>query len=360
MYLRLLTIVLAAHLLCLPEIFASDDIEWLTTTYDFGAFKEIEGPRTGTVKGVNRGDSPAMINRVRLSCGCTSESHTEDLVQPGDTAFVSFTYNPIGRPGRFQKTVKVYTGTDNRITTITMRGTVIGAPETLQTTYPFEAGPLRLSETTVDLGKVRYGTSRHHFLTAYNQTADSVRPHWNNNHDNVDFAIAEPVVAPGDLSTFSIYLNTRDLTEMGPVEYEIPLYPDTGMDNPVSITVRAEIEPDTSRLTPEEVDNGPRCSLLPRVIDLGELTGDQPVKFRFTVSNEGKSKMRVTRVNARDRRVVIKRIPVNINPGKSGEAEGTLSAGSLDEGAFRIPVEVYTDDPLHPVSVINVTGIRRK
>jgi len=337
---------------------AADDLQWLSTTYDFGVIKEIEGKKTGTVKGVNRGDAPAMINRVRLSCGCTNESHTEDPIAPGDTATVSFTYNPVGRPGPFKKTVKIYSGSDNRLTTITMTGTVIGAPETLSTTYPIEVGPLRIGQKVIDLGKVRYGSSRHCFLNGYNQSSDSIRPTWGKTPGPIDFSISSHAIPPGDISTFSIYLNGREIKEMGPMEYQIDLTPDKGSQDKVTLTVLAEIEPDTSGLTPEQVANGPRCALIPRNIDLGMISGNNPMRFRFTISNEGKSAMRVSRVKARTKSIIIKRIPVNVKAGKSGDAEGTLSIANLPTGPFRIPIEVYTDDPLHPVSTINVVGIK--
>ena len=139
---------------------ASAQLEWLATDYDFGTMKEIAGPKTGSVRFVNRGDKPVVINQVRPSCGCTGADYTEGQIAPGDTATVSFTYNPKGRPGRFEKTVKVYVGEDNERTAIKIRGTVIGAPETLQTSYPVEVGPLRLSQRILTAGDVRYGTAR--------------------------------------------------------------------------------------------------------------------------------------------------------------------------------------------------------
>lgn len=342
-----------------PAVSAKDDIQWLTTEYDFGLIKESEGKRTGTVRGVNRGDTPGMINRVRLSCGCTDETHTEGMIEPGDTATVSFTYNPMGRPGPFRKTVKIYSGSDNRLTTVTMRGTVIGAPETLSTTYPREAGPLRLAQTDIDLGKVRYGTSRHFFLNGYNQSSDTIRPQWHTQSPSIDFGISSPGVPPGEIATFSIYFNSRTEKDMGPTEYNIELTPDKESGEKVILTVRANIEPDTSGLTPQQVDNGPRCVLLPRNVDLGEISGTKPIEFRFTVSNDGKSPMRVMRVSSTSKAVTVKRIPVNVKTGKSGEARGILDPSGLTPGAFRLPVEVYTDDPLHPVTVIDIVGIKK-
>ncbi len=340
-------------------IWGAGEIRWLSNTFNYGVIKEIEGPATGIIKGVNVGDTPVMINRVRPSCGCTTADYTRDPIAPGDTAFVSVAYNPIGRPGRFHKTVKIYSGEENALTTIDLVGAVIGTPETLHSSYPIVAGPSRLSENKVDLGKVRFGTSRHYFLTIYNQTPQGITPHWINDNKEIDVDLAEKTIAPGDFSTMSIYLNSRAQNELGEKKYKIIFYPDQGQQDPIEINVFADIEPDLSGLTKEQIDNAPRCSVTPRLLEIGNLTDNQPVKFKFKITNEGKSPMRVSKVAGRDESVTIKKIPLTLKPGKYGECEGVILTSRLNTGVIRIPLDIFTDDPLHPITSIEIVGEKR-
>lgn len=94
--------------------------------------------KTGSVRLVNTGSEEAVITGARPSCGCTGVAYPDDPIAPGDTVRFSFTYNPLGRPGRFEKSIRVYIG-DFDIATIRIRGNVLGTPESLSTLYPVEA-----------------------------------------------------------------------------------------------------------------------------------------------------------------------------------------------------------------------------
>lgn len=331
-------------------------VEWLQTEYDFGAFPEIAGPRTGTVRFVNKGSEPMLINRVRLTCGCTSESHTEGIVAPGDTAVVNFTYNPIGRPGRFEKSIKVYVGENNDMTVIKMRGTVIGAPQTLDADYPVVAGALRISEREVDFGKVRHSTSRHVFLNLYNQSSDTLRPVWKNTDSCLDIDISSPEILPGDLATMSFYLNTREEERMGPVAYDVEIFPYEGSVESAVVSIVAEITPDTGDLTAEQLKDAPSLEVNPRLLDLGVVNGKKNIKFGFLISNEGKSKLNIRRIYSRTPGVNIFRYPVSLRLGKNGKAEGRLDMSQIPQGAFSVKLEIVSDDPLHPITTLSLSG----
>lgn len=355
---RLLSLLGA--LLCLVTP-VSAEIEWLERSYDFGAFREAEGVRTGRVRFVNRGKEPTIINRVRLTCGCTSETHTEGLVAPGDTAVIEFSYNPKGRPGRFEKTIKVYVGEDPSPVVIGMKGTVIGAPQTLETDYPVEAGPLRINTLRSDFGKITHGSARHIFLTCYNQGSDTLRPVFVNPHEMLDIDITPKEVPPGDIATVSVYLNTREFEDMGPHEYAVDILPSGGADQKASLRFSADIQPDMSRLSVKDVDEGPRIYCLPETVDLGTLgapKGKRQVRFSFVISNDGKSELEILRVFNRDGAVKVTRYPARLRPGKSGKVECVAEVAKFPEGPFRVKVEIMSTDPLHPVRSVAVCGLR--
>lgn len=339
---------------------ASAQIEWLEKNYNYGAFKEAEGPRSGRVRFINTGNEPVFINRVRASCGCTQTEFTEGMIVPGDTAVVGFTYNPKGRPGSFEKTVKVFIGKENELHVIKLSGTVIGAPNTLAFSYPKEAGPLRLEALSAKTGEMKKGSSRHLFINAYNQSADTITPSWECGDRGVQVELTPRAIPPGDIATFGFYVRTSEEERMGPVDYRIKIMADSRFPEKgnAGVTVSTVIVPDTQTMTAEEVNNGPRAYLVPEFIDFGEVSGGKKLDFTFDILNDGNSPLEVMRVYSSEKCVKVKDKPGKIKPGKKGRVKGVIDIGNLPDGAFRIPVEVMTGDPLHPLRTANLVGTK--
>lgn len=199
------------------------EVRLLDPVYDFGLIKEVDGAREGYARIVNEGSEPTYIRDVRPSCGCTGADYPRGEIAPGDTATVSFTYNPIGRPGNFNKTVKVYLGDSDERLIIRLKGRVLGTPQTLSGNYPIESGRLRLSEKNVDLSNIKEGAGRHTFIRMVNQSMDTIRPVWVNNYKALSIDVTPRELAPGEIATLGIFFNTRFEDKTGDVEYVIPV-----------------------------------------------------------------------------------------------------------------------------------------
>lgn len=335
---------------------AGSQLVWQQTSYDFGLIKEIAGPRKGEVKAVNLGKEPVSITGARPSCGCTSVDYPKDPIAPGDTAVFSFVYDPSGRPGRFEKSIRVYVG-DNDAYRIRIRGNVLGTPESLSRMYPAGNPPLRLSDGVVNAGDVLFGEVKNFFVNGYNESPDSVTLSLIDMPENPRMSVSSIRLGPGDIVTFGLYFNSHETPEMGPVSIPIKVGVDSGEAQTVSeMEFRANVLPDISKYTPEQVENGPRCAVMPPTVDLG-IVRDGKVPFKIGVMNEGKTKMKLMRVFGKSDRMKIDSYPDVLKPGKSCIVEGTIDVTGIDAGAFHFYVEVITDDPLHPVRRVGVVGI---
>ncbi len=336
---------------------ASADIRWLATEYDFGVIKEATGKQTGTLRFVNEGPDPVAIRRVRTTCGCTAASFTEGEIQPGDTAAVSFTYNPAGRPGRFVKNVKVNVDPGDRLTILRIKGTVLGTSETLAPAYPVEAGPLRLSHDQLIGGEVVYGGGKHVMINGYNQSSDTIRPVWKSLSPALTVGISDDKVAPGEIVTFSVYFNSRESGELGFTTAEVDLYPDgdaTGA--PHKLTFTANVTPDLSKTTPEALAKAPRLEADPEIIPVGVCKADEKKKFSYTISNSGKSELNIHRIYSRAPGVTVTSYPTRLAPGKKAKVEGVVDVEVQKGKAFGLLVDMITDDPVSPVKSVRVSG----
>lgn len=356
---RLISII--SILLFATSLSAKDGIEWLATTYDFGTFREEAGIQTGYVRLVNHGPGETIINRVKSSCGCTVAEYTEDVIMPGDTAMVSFSYNPAGRPGRFSKSIKVYTGADNSLTTIIIRGLVIGRPESLKSQYPIEAGKLRLSSKELILGNVIKGNSRHEFIYGYNQSNDTLHLDWSNTHKSISMGTSKKIIEPGEIVTISIYYNSRDDDELGLREHKFDLITkdDKSSEN-CKITITANLKHDTSHLSKEDIANGSRIKLDSPTVDLGTIASNQKIKGKLVVSNEGKSTLNISRIYSLHKAFSIRKMPTKIKAGKSETIEFELDPSKINKGAFNIKAEIISNDPLRPTETIKIVGVKEE
>ncbi len=210
-------------------------------------------------------------------------------------------------------------------------------------------------------GEVTYGKTRHFFLNGYNQTADTIRPSWVSDDPSLSVSSSSEAVGPGDIVTLSFYFNSRQRTEMGPLEIPVRIISDSKPGSPeTEVLFTADLHPDFSRMTPEEVNDAPRCYAAPDRIDLGTLVSSarKPVGFRFAIRNEGKAEMRINRIFSRSEAIKITRRPTVIKGGKSAETEGLLDFSSLPQGAFNLKIEILCNDPLHPARTVSVVGIK--
>ncbi len=338
-------------------IHATPDIEWLSKEYHFGVIKEADGPAEGSAKFINRGGEPTFISRVRPSCGCTAASFTTGMIAPGDTATVSFSYNPLGRPGSFEKTIKVYIGDENAMSVIKLTGNVIGTSSTLQGSYPIERGDIRFQKDAVAAGELKKGQARHLFINVYNQGDRPFVPHWEPLPTPLTVEFTPDTLSPGEVGTFSFYLRSSEVTQSGPVEYPVSISGE-GM-SPTTVYVRAVIVPDTKDVTPAEFAKSPHAFLLPEFIDFGTIEGNDVLPFEFTILNDGGSLLTVERAYSREKALDILKISKSVKKGKSGKVKGRLRMSDMEDGPFRIAIDVVTNDPVHPLRTCYLTGLKK-
>lgn len=353
-------VVVATAVLSVCSLYAAPQILWLEKDYKFGLMMEEDGPRTGLSKFVNMGKKPITLLQVKPSCGCTSATYPEEPIAPGDTAVITYTYDPAGRPGRFEKSVRV-TFDDNSKEIIRISGNVLGTDSSLRLFYPVEVGPLRLTEDIIPYGETRFGALANRFITGYNALTDSIRPRVEYTSDALIVVPSDSVVGPGDLVTFAVSLDTRRAETVGPLEIPFTVFADASPNTAShTVTVRADVMPDMTRIN--DPQSAPLCFVAPAVVDLGIISGKKAIKAYFTITNQGKSPLRLTRLFSDSPALHTGKLPSELRPGKSTRIELSIDPTRLNQDnsdsalPIRIPVKLYSSDPYHPVSTITVVG----
>lgn len=99
-------------------------IEFAEKVYDFGVIKEKGGNVSHDFEFVNNGDGNLLILKATAECGCTKPSFPQKAIAPGKRGKIHVSYNPLGRPGGFEKVVTVTSNGKPRKVRLKIRGTV--------------------------------------------------------------------------------------------------------------------------------------------------------------------------------------------------------------------------------------------
>lgn len=209
---KIFLVPLIAFFLAFP-VNSLAQVKWLDHRYDFGKIKEEEGPREGFFRVVNNGEKPVYINNVITTCGCTSVARSDEAIAPGDTARIIFKYNPEGRPGKFDKNLKVFISGESQPQRLMFNGVVEASEKTLDRRFPINKDPLRLENDFLKLGDLTKGSRRHSFIGIYNTGPDTISPVFSSHEKGMEVNLMPKNIPPYEIGSLSIYIHTEDMEE---------------------------------------------------------------------------------------------------------------------------------------------------
>lgn len=98
-------------------------IEFETTSIDFGTFSEKEPVQTCTFKFKNTGNAPLVIHQAMATCGCTVPTYPKEPIMPGEEGEINVRYNGKGKfPGQFRKSIVVRTNAAKELVRLRITG----------------------------------------------------------------------------------------------------------------------------------------------------------------------------------------------------------------------------------------------
>lgn len=328
------------------------------TVHDFGAFSEDLGTVTCRVPVVNSGDVPLIITTVRATCGCTVPEYSKDPVAPGDTAYINVRYNAVGRPGKFNKKLYVYTNAEPERYTIDVEGTVIATSNTLKSRFPVDAGQLKLRTSVVAFGEVVKGKVKTVFFDAYNRSNDTIKPYWTNLPPGVSADWSPKRVAPGEEISFTFFIDTKEVPDYGVNSGVATLVADSLDGVGTEVSVIAIVDEDFSTLTDEQRRNAPVVKTDPVKYDLGKVVADKAAVAEFTISNNGKSPLIIRRLQTVDNAITSLDLPQKrIKPGGKTVLKVTIDPKQCRGGIINSKISIITNDPYSPTNTVRVVGI---
>lgn len=232
---------------------AAASISFETKNHDFGNIKEEAVSVSYEFKFTNKGNSPLLILRAEASCGCTTPIFPKEPIGPGGSGTIKVTYNTVGRPNTFHKTVTIFSNDPSAGTVVlTIQGFVIPKGENPEDTYPNNLQGLRLQRNNVPMLEARIGSIKSETIEMINTNKKAVAVQFAGVPRHMVVTASNSVLQPGQSGTINIKYLAANAKDYGKREDNFYVFTDSkNKNNPLNrILVTANITEDFSGMSP--------------------------------------------------------------------------------------------------------------
>ena len=329
------------------------------TEHDFGKIHEEDGRVSTVFEFKNEGMAPLVLSNVRASCGCTTPTWTKEPVEPGQTGSITVTYNPNGRPGRFQKTVTITSNASEPTKKVYIKGEVLPKQAKPVNKYTLAVGALNMKTKTLDLGTVKKGENKSGELEYANLGKEAHKVELATNAANAYMInqVTLEEIKPNEIGKFVFAIDTKSTKLYGPVEIKAYVVIDgkKEISETYELTVRANIVEDFSNLSVEEKQQAPIIETEPEV-QAGTVTAGKNLKCNLAVKNSGVNPLEIRRVYVIDKNIKVK-APKAIKTGKKSNVTVDINTKGLQAGAYTREVVIITNDYMNPIKRVKLNFV---
>lgn len=344
---------------------AQPQVTWLEQQLDMGVILENNGKASCDFRLVSSGSEPLIIVKAQAGCGCTSISYPEEPIPPGDTATVTLTYNPAGRPGQFSKQVIIFTNTTSRRSILEISGNVIPTDATLDKQYPVKAGALYVTQQNIPLGELTRGQNKTTYLSTYNASTDTIIVSAQGAKPHITPAVVPDTVPPGRVTALTVHYRSGSAPLWGLNVDTITLQcqplrqPSTAEAGTTTINVMAQVLEDFGDLTEEQLKRAPIARIdCDGTLDFGAVKRGDVTSRSFRLTNSGKDKLIIRRLwTPQTTGVTINSSTQEIKRGKSATVTVTVDTSLIDDKLLNIPLTLLCNAPDNPRITVRLVGI---
>ncbi len=340
-------------------LMAQPILTFTTTEHDFGQIQESDGRVSTIFTFKNDGNEPLVLTNVRASCGCTTPTYTRTPIEPGDTGEIKVTYNPNGRPGRFQKSITITSNATVPTVKLYIKGEVIPKAAEGADKYPVKVDGLGLSQRVLQFGTILNDGNSTKSLEYANLTDAPMQVSiYTSSADNFLLPLMTlETIQPHQSGTFKLHFDATKCKEYGTVNRDVYIVINGKrlLDDAHRINVNAYIKENFAHLTPQERQQAPIFEVT-QLVQLGTLQAGQQVNQSLTLRNAGVNTLLFRKVSCRNSSGLQARpSKESIKSGKAATLDISLNTTDLKPGSYTRQIEIITNDPNRPRVFITVT-----
>lgn len=340
------------------QVLAQQKPFFLEYSHDFGAVKEEGGSISYEFKIFNADKEPVVIEHVEASCGCTTPGWSAEAILPGDTGFVKAQYDPMNRPGKFEKTltVSLKLGSNKSLTeTLNIEGDVLPKPTTIKEELHTDMGALKVKFKSLNMGKITNNEVAVMDFDVWNTSENVIN--WKPNisglpkHIQVEFM---PVsLGANELGKIRIKYDPIKKDDYGFVSDKIELFTDEYNDFMKEFNVIASIFEYFPEMTPEQLSKAPRLAFDRSQHDFGSVKAGVDLVTTFQVVNNGASELKIRKIKPNCGCTVAKLQRMNIPAGQSETVEVKFNTSGRKGREYKT-ITFFTNDPSASAQVLTI------
>ncbi|HAS45167.1 MAG TPA: hypothetical protein DCS93_32085 [Microscillaceae bacterium] len=333
--------------------FAQSKIQFQKTKHEFGTIKEDGGLAQVTFSFKNVGNQPLKLTKVQASCGCTTPSWTKDPIQPGQSGVVKAAYNPMNRPGKFNKTITVTSNSAQPITILQISGNVTPRKKGPKDWYPIALGNLRFKTNSVWFGDMMHDSKSNTKTTIlYNEgnapitlnlAATKLPKHATLKADKT-------VIQPKQTATLTFTFDASARKDWDYVYDSFMLITNDQKNPQKRMSMGGYIK---ENFKPEDKINPPVAKFDKITHNFGNVKQQSRVSTTFKITNVGKRTLHIRKSKASCGCTATRPKKMQLNPGESTTIDVTYSSGT-SKGSVNKSITMITNDPKKPKTVLSI------
>lgn len=327
------------------------------TSHDFGKINEADGRVSTVFTFKNEGMSPLILSNVRASCGCTTPVWPREPIEPGQTGSITVTYNPNGRPGRFQKTVTITSNATEPTKRVTIKGEVIPKQAKPVNKYTIAVGALNMKSKELNFGDMIKGSTKVMDLeyTNLSGATHEVALAVNANDSWMENQVTLTPIKDKEVGKFVFAIDTKATNLYGPVKAYAYVVVDGKKElaETHKLTIKANIVEDFSSMTIEQKQQSPIIETN-AVVDLGKVAAGKNIKGQIQVKNIGVNPLLIRRAYSTDKQIFVKACKA-IKSGKKGNIPVEIKTQGRNPGKYSREIVIISNDYGNSIKKVTLT-----
>lgn len=326
------------------------------TIHDFGSVNEHAGNAEFEFIFTNNSGRPVSIVSVAASCGCTTPGWTKEPIENGKKGSVKASFNPLGRPGYFNKTLTVNTNLNGPPIVLRITGNVTNAEmEEDISRFTASNGALNSRAKEINFGKIFINRSAAvQEVMLYNAGDKAIK---------IDSVVA-PLYLKVDIADsiqshqkaiMKVSYNAMLRNQYGFTSDKIELITNDDAQPRKTYPVFATVEEYFVPVTAEDHDRVPVMSLESGTVDFGSFKMGSTIERTIKVRNTGKKELMIRYVQPNCGCVTVSTDKKSARPGE--EVKVTVAWKSEGKhGSQNKAITIYSTDPVNPVQRVALTA----
>ncbi len=350
----ILTLLFAISFHYLFALTDGPSLKYEQEVHDFGKINEADGSVSFTFKLINAGNAPLVIQNVRPSCGCTTPDWSKEPIMPGKTGFIKAVFNPLNRPGAFNKSLTVTTNSEPAVSRLYIKGIVEPKPRTIADDYPTVLGGLRVKYRSFNFGKITTEKPVTKSFDVYNDSEEEIT--FLDEIESPDFikvSVDPKTLAPKSLGKIIVTYDPAVENKLGFVSSLVVLKTTEAENDVKDFRAVASVEEYFPPMTAEQLSKAPKLSFENTIHDFGDIKEGDQVSTEFVFTNLGKSVLNIREIKASCGCTISNLEKNDIGPGDTGTIKVTFNSRGR-RGIQQKSISVFSNDPANPTQRITI------